>query len=140
MKLPYPIKHFLATLLIGPCIPVFYETGSSVEGGNPGILQTLRDLIETYPLFLMFGFVFALPAFIIYYLVYRAFIRTTLPSLAIKMLLNTVAIAGLIITLKLIFDSYIPTAIISYSIAVIISSLFFKLRPLRSNEGVEDTS
>lgn len=78
MKLPYPIKHFLATLLIGPCIPA--------------------------------------------------------------LLLNMVAIASLTIALKLIGGSYIPTATISYSIAVIISSLFFKLQRPQNTEAIEDQS
>jgi hypothetical protein len=120
----YPIKHFLATLLIAPLISVFYVGQDSA----PDIPETLGNIIETYPLFLIFGFAFALPVFILYYLFYKLLIKTSLPDIAIKLLLNTEAIAGLLITLKLIGGTFVPTAMIFYSIAVIISSLFFKVR------------
>lgn len=126
----YPIKHFLATLLIAPLISVFYTAGNAA----PDLLETLGNIIETYPLFLIFGFAFALPVFILYYFSYKVLIKTSLPNIAIKLLLNTKAIAGLLITLKLIGGTFVPTALMFYSIAVIISSFFFKLRAPESEQ------
>lgn len=126
----YPIRHFLVTLLIAPLISVFYTAGNAA----PDLLETLGNMLETYPLFLILGFVFALPVFILYYLSYKVLIKTSLPAIAIKLLLNTEAIAGLMITLKLIGGTFVPTAILFYSIAVIISSFFFKLRAPESEQ------
>lgn len=130
----YPIRHFLATLLIAPLISAIYAVGDFAEDVAPDIMETLRNIIETYPLFLVFGFAFALPVFILYYLSYNLLVKTSLPAIAIKLLLNTEAIAGLMITLKLIGGTFVPTAILFYSIAVIISSLFFKLRTPESEQ------
>lgn len=123
----YPFKHFLTTLLIGPFMPIFFDAKSYVEGA-PSLIKFFESVLETYPLFLTFGLAFALPTFILYYFFYKLLIGTSIPDIGIKLLLNTEAIIGLIITFKLIDGSYAPTGTLSYAIAVVLSSFFFKLR------------
>lgn len=136
----YPFKHFLTTLLIGPLMPVFFDAKSYPEG-PPAIPEFFMSVLETYPLFLIFGFAFALPTFILYYVSYKQIVRTAIPDVISKMLLNTEAITGLIITFKIIGGEFAPTAALSYSISVVLSSLFFKLRkPENLNTSSADQS
>jgi hypothetical protein len=122
----YPYKHFLTTIILGPALVFAQEL-------RPVNLANMWDTYSAYLLFLMFGFVFALPAFVVYLLVYRLLIKRPVSFALIKIILNCIAIVGLFITMKLIGGSLTNEIIVAYVIAIVISSLFYRIGKQKTN-------
>ncbi|MGC3945563.1 MAG: hypothetical protein QM762_13770 [Chryseolinea sp.] len=121
MKLGYPIKHWLTSLIIGPTIMIVYDTIDNSK--------LMNDAIGVYVLFVSFGILFSIPTFIVYAWTYNAIIKTDKSNLAIKAVLITLAILGVVVTFSLIKGTLIFKASIFYSVGLIIGSLFYNVRP-----------
>jgi hypothetical protein len=117
----YPIKHWLTTLMIGPLLLGIYEAIRASDRNVWGELQT-------YPLFLVLGLVYSFPVFLMYCLAFNLLIKTTATPWLIKTILNTGAIACVFISFKIIGGSLALTLSIAYSMALLISSFFFKVQ------------
>lgn len=122
LVLSYPLKQFLATILIGSLLIVLHVNEPADRNFD------FSHLPGEYLLFLMFSCLFSLPTFGVYFLVFRFLISKSTPAVITKAILNCVAILGLITTMLIITGSLAIPIIISYSIAIIVSSLFLKYR------------
>ena len=118
----YPIKHWLATLAIAPLL---LSLSDRMKPHNSGDIS----FGELYPIFIAYGLLFALPALLLYYIAfYFVMNNCNFSSILIKIILDTIAILSLIIT-GLFFGTELTSEFfIGYSIAIILTSLFFKIR------------
>ena len=117
----YPYKHWLTSLAVAALILFIIDV---VSGNN-----NLNDAVGMCMLYVIFGFVFSIPVFIIYLLLFNLLIRKTTSALIIKTILNSITIAGIFITIKLIGGTMMTPKFASYySIILIICSLFYKIK------------
>jgi hypothetical protein len=121
MKLGYPLKHWLTSLIIAPLTMILYDTISSSK--------LLPDTAGVYFLFIPYGLLFSLPVFGLYLLIFNMIIKTDKSSLTIKVILDAIAIIGVVATFSLIGDSIEMKLSIFYSVALVIASTFFRVRP-----------
>lgn len=122
----YPVKQWLTTLLIGPLFPLLFNY--STEG--------VLFYIHAYAFFLPIGFLFSLPFFMIYFLVF-SILKNTISPLVLKIILNGIAIGCVYISFVILnakmfsnsmASSFTTLYISAYSFAIIISSLIYKLK------------
>jgi Sec-independent protein secretion pathway component TatC len=130
MKLGYPIKHWLTSLVIGPTIMIIYDTIYNSK--------LMNDAVGVYFLFVAFGLFFSLPTFILYALTYNSIIKTDKSNFTIKTILIVLGILGIVVTFSLIKGTLTMKASIFYSIGLIIGSLFYKVRPKEIKEQTID--
>jgi hypothetical protein len=123
----YILKHWGATLGTAPFLPALYEAFFS--SGKDWL-----EILGSYPLFLLFGFLFSLPSLFGYVLLFQLLLKPALPLLVKKLLLIGFAVLGISITFWLIKGSMAPTLGISYSLAAIITGLLFRLK--KHNEAL----
>ena len=117
----YPIKHWLITLAIGFLLLAFYEALFSSNIDAIGLLQT-------YPLFFMFGLFLSLPVLLFYFIAFKILAKTIASPLTIKGILNIAAVIGVVVTFRIIDGSLTMSLSITYSIAILFSSLFIRLK------------
>jgi Sec-independent protein secretion pathway component TatC len=96
--------------------------------------KLMNDAVGVYFLFVSFGLLFSLPAFIIYALTYNAIVKTDKSNLTIKTVLIALGILGVVATFSLIKGALIFKASIFYSIGLIVGSLFYNVRPREIEE------
>jgi hypothetical protein len=120
MNWSYLFKHWLGTLLFGPIIAQIIEIFLNQN-------NKILDFFEYYILFLLFGFLFSLPTYILYGILYWILANKKIDYNHSKFILIIFANAGIIITFFLIngFSTY--QGILSYCLASIITGLFLKL-------------
>ena len=117
----YPYKHWLTSLGLGALI---LFTIDIVSGKN-----SLNDAIGMGFLCVIFGFIFSIPVFILYLLLFNILIRRTISALLIKTILNSITIVGIFITIKLIGGTMMtPEFALYYSIILVVSSFFYKIK------------
>lgn len=117
----YPFKHWILTLLIGPVIIALFDLFSN-ENSN------MLNFLEAYPFFMIFGIMLSTPALIIYVIVFNIVPYKKIPLPVLKWLFN-----GLIIICILLLNYFLGEIkyswyIVSYPMAVIISSFFLKMK------------
>ncbi len=117
----YPFKHWILTLLIGPFIIAifdFFSDGSS----------NMLDFFEAYPFFMIFGIMFSIPALILYVILFSIvpYKKISLPVL--KWMFNLFIILCILLLNYFLGDLRISWYTFSYPIAVVISSLFLKMK------------
>ena len=117
----YLFKHWIFTLIIGPIIsqiiaflPVFYP--SQAVG-----------LLEMFPIVFIASFIFSIPTYIVYALVYYYFSTKDLSILYSKTILNVIPVIGFFITTAFIVGLLWNFIAVSYSISSIITGLIFNL-------------
>jgi hypothetical protein len=117
----YLFKHWIFSLVIGPFvsqiiafIPVFYP--SQAVG-----------LLGMFPIVFILSFIFSIPTYIIYALIYYYFANKHFPILYSKAILISISIIGVFITTNLIDGSLWYFIACSYSISSIIAGLVFNL-------------
>lgn len=118
----YPLKHWLATLVIGPILPALYSLVIDKS------IIDLKDLIQLYPLYLILGIFFSIPLLAIYYLCFAIMEKLTTSGLLVKTILTLLTVAGIYVTFKIIKGSMVPIEICAYSGAAIICSFIFKIK------------
>jgi len=116
-KVNYPVKHLLATALLGPVFYAIYDP-SDFYG---------TKIWDMYLIYFISGLLFSLPTFFFYYLIYRGLYTLSWRPLYKKLILNMVAIFGVFLTLKIIQGSMIDSLIVTYSLTLILTSLFIKM-------------
>ena len=125
----YPYKHWLTSLVVGPLLMIIYEIIF-----DPG---PMVGVVETYFLFLTFGLFFSVPVFLLYLLTFNQLTKKINSNLTIKTILNTVGVIGIIVTFLIIKGSMAMMLAISYSVTLIISSVFYRVRPKEINKQIE---
>jgi hypothetical protein len=117
----YPYKHWLTSLAVAALILFIIDI---ISGNN-----NLNEAIGMCMLYVIFWFVFSIPVFIIYLLLFNLLIRKTISVLIIKTLLNSITIIGVFITIKLIGGTMMTPKFASYySIILIICSFFYEIK------------
>ena len=122
MNRSYPYKHWLTTLVIAPFIPAIFSLFFKMDDG------LVFSLLEVYPISFLFSLFFSLPTVAVYYLVFYLLSKRIINLTFVKILLIGIAVIGITITQLIIKGSLSFTIIYAYSIAAIISGLFWKLR------------
>ena len=120
MNWSYLFKHWFGTLLIAPLIVQIIVFANRVD-------NLLFDFFEYYFLFVLFGFFFSIPTYLLYALLYWYLAKVNLDDWEIKAILIFFAVAGIIITFSSIAGSMSEEGIISYSISSILTGIIFKL-------------
>ncbi|WP_395044685.1 hypothetical protein [Flavobacterium sp.] len=121
MNWSYLFKHWFSTLLIGPIVS---QITKYIYEVNP---HKIVGLFEVYPISLLFGLFFSAPTYILYALIYYYLAKNTVNLKISKIILISFAVLGVVTTTSIIKGSMMQDIAISYSIASIISGLFFKL-------------
>jgi hypothetical protein len=117
----YPYKHWLTSLAAGALVLFIIDI---VSGNN-----NLNDAVGMCMLYVIFGFVFSIPVFILYLLLFNFLIKKTNSALLIKVVLNSITIVGVFFTIKLIGGAMMtPKFAAYYSIILIVCSLFYKIK------------
>ncbi|GGD32221.1 hypothetical protein [Flavobacterium orientale] len=122
MNWSYLFKHWFFTLLLGPVVSQIVMYVIDVSPGK------IVGLLEVYPLSLLFGLFFSTPTYILYGLVYYFLARNNINLNLSKVILISLAVVGVITTTSIIKGSMMLDITISYSIASVITGLFFKLK------------
>ncbi len=122
MRVPYPIKQWLFTVLIGPIGVVLIELMGSSRRNASGVF-------ESFPLFLIFGLLISLPTLLLNLIVFKTLVRKINSVWILKLTLNAIAILGIIILMRFRIKGG-PLSLqvfIAYSLVILISSLFIKI-------------
>ncbi|MBC6608910.1 hypothetical protein H8B13_18965 [Hymenobacter sp. BT188] len=115
----YPGQWWAASILLGPILVVLLGV---VKGG--GISS-----MEMFPVFLLFGLVFSLPTFGACWWAYARLIDSLYSAFAIKLLLNGIAIGGVLLTFFVIgaTGTMAMPLIIVYASSIILASCCFRI-------------
>ncbi len=101
-------------------------------------LKANVDVIQIYFLILTFGLFISLPVFLISVFVFRKMIKAEKSNLAIKTTLNIIALSGTSIIFYFIRGTTAFALALCYMTAVILSSIFFKIK--KPNNELSDIS
>lgn len=124
------LKHWGTTLAFAPFLPGLYELIISSE-------RSWLEVIGLYPLFMIFGCLFSLPALLGYFLLFQSLAKAQLSILTKKLLLIGYTVLSIGVTCWLIKGSMMPVLSIAYSAAAIISGFVFRLQ---SDEEAQPTT
>lgn len=117
----YLFKNWIFTLLIGPII-------SQIVAFIPFFNQILGvNLLGSYPIILIFTFVFSIPTYIIYAFIYYCFSDKNLSISYTKTILISITVIGISITSAFITGVLGFFFALSYSISSIMFGLIFNL-------------
>ena len=115
----YPLQTWLLSLAVIAPILMFIEFVF--------IPSRLIDDLAVPFVFIPFALALSLPTFLVYYLSFLFLTRQLGSSIRVKMVLNAICIAGILITFSLIGGSEIINLFILYSTSVLVSSFIFKV-------------
>jgi hypothetical protein len=115
------LKHWGATLGLAPVIVGIYET--LIERN----MSPLEFLVY-YPLYLLFGFLFSMPALLLYYLLFHVLATKQLSTLVQKLILISFSVFSIAFAFWLIKGKAVFELGIIYSIAAIFSGCILKLK------------
>ncbi len=122
MKWNYLFKHWFFTILLGPVVSqiIMYVTIL-----NP---HKIVGLLEVYPLSIMFGLFFSTPTYILYAIIYYFLAKNNINIMFSKAILILFTVSGVIVTTSIIKGNMMFDIALSFSIAAVITGLFFKLK------------
>ena len=126
----YPILHWVLTLIIGPFFVCLFQPYFSK--GN-----FVLDFLSMYPYFLLVGFLLSLPALCLYVFVFVVLSDKAIKPLTLKLMLNGILVAIIIITFMLIDGSIISGYSIGYSVTAIICSLSLRIKKKQAKVMLE---
>ena len=121
MNFSYLFKHWFATLTLAPIIS---EIINLLFIPNP---NKIMGLLEVYPITVIFGFIFSIPTYIIYYLAYYVLGSKNINIKTSKLILITLAVIGIIVSFSITFNNRESETTIAYILTSIISGIIFKL-------------
>ena len=117
----YPYSHWLLTLFIGPCLLALF---SFLSEGTDDVLS----FFEALPYVILFEIVASFPVLLLYVLLFNIvpYKKFSLPVL--KWIFNVFIIGCILLVYQILGGIYFSWYTISYPVAVIISSLFLKIK------------
>ncbi|GAB2470395.1 hypothetical protein GCM10011375_39060 [Hymenobacter qilianensis] len=113
----YPLQWWAASIVLGPTLLVLLGV---VQG------EGLRGW-ETWPVFLLFGLVFSLPVLGACWWAHAWLLNTLRSAFAIKLLLNAIAIGGVLLNFLLLRGSMAMLLSAVYACSIVLASLCFRL-------------
>lgn len=117
----YPYKHWLTSIALAPTFPILYNI-AFLHGEN------YLDYLKGYPAFFLYGLLSSLPAFAIYLLLFSYLAKGAYSELIIKTLLNLATITCIFLTFLILGGSEENDIAIMYSVSVLITSFFYKIK------------
>lgn len=114
-------KHWVITLILGPIISQFIECFYNLSP------HKIVALLEVYPISLIFSFIFSIPTYIVYAIIFYFLGKNRINVNIAKLIVISIAVIGVILTATTIKGSLSFDIAISYSIASIIAGFIFKL-------------
>lgn len=128
MNFSYLLKHWFATLTLAPITSeiinlLFIQNSNKIMG-----------LLEVYPITVIFGFIFSIPTYSIYYLAYYFLGEKNVNIKTSKLILITLSVIGIIVSFSITFNNREPEITIAYIFTSIITGLFFKLNFKETNK------
>lgn len=121
MNFSYLFKHWFATLTLAPIISEIINLLFTPNSNK------ILGLLEVYPITVIFGFIFSVPTYIIYFLVYYFLGIKNINIKTSKLILITLAVIGIIVSFSITFNNREPEITIAYILSSIISGIIFKL-------------
>jgi len=118
----FVIGHWVFTLLFAPFIAQAIEY---IFGKKP---HQIADLLELYPITLLFSIFFSLPTVIIYLIIFLLLSRLKVKSILAKSVLIAISVIGIYITQMQVGGSMTWEIITSFSVSSIIIGLFLKYK------------
>ncbi len=119
-KEAFPFLVWATTLIIAPLIRTFIE---SVYKGS----KITKMDFQYMDIWWMLSFIYSLPVLIVYCIIFYALRKKDLSPTAIKLILISICIIGIIVTFAFL-ELHGWQLILSYSISVITSSLIYKIQ------------
>jgi hypothetical protein len=119
-QLSYPTKHWLTTISVGPLFLSVCDVLFSKQ-------NTMLSYIKFYFMFVFYGFIFSIPVFAIYYFLFKMSLKAKISRLAVKIGMLIVAIIITCFVICLIGSALMLPLMISYLIALALTSTFYKL-------------
>jgi hypothetical protein len=120
MKFQYPLKHWLTTMLLGPTLMIGYD-----------LVSTSKLMVDAFGLFLLFvafGLLFSLPVFLLYLWTFNRMTTRKNSDFVIKAALDLGGVIAIAVMFLVIIKGTMSVMLtFCYSIALIISSLFFRI-------------
>lgn len=120
MKLTFPIKHWLTTLLVSPIFLIIYDSVVDTE--------FVFNEASIYFLFITMGAVLSLPGLLIYFLTHKHLQTSKLSDLQIRLILIAIAATMVAIAFWLIKGSLMIPMMLSYVTGVTISGWTYSIR------------
>ena len=111
---------------MGSLIMFAYEALKAMYFG----LNSLKMLM----ICIIFGLLFSIPIFILNVWIYNKLLKTKKSDQTIRIILNAIAIAGVVIIISLITSSITSDVMLWFSTAVILGSLLLEVRPPQIRE------
>lgn len=105
--------------------------GSLIMFAYNALKTTYLDLnsLKILMVCIIFGVLFSVPVFILNVMIYNLLIKNKKSDQTTRIILNAIAIAGVVITISLITSSITSDVMLWYCLAVIPCSFLFKVRP-----------
>lgn len=120
MNWSYLYKHWFSTIFLSPIVFDVYNLVTEKSNRIVG-------LVEVYPITLIFGFLFSIPTYLLYSVVYYFFGNKNVNNSFSKLILITLAVIGIFISFYLTFNNRETEISIAYAITSITTGLFFTL-------------
>jgi hypothetical protein len=117
----YPTKHWLLTLIIEPVVLTIY---GYLFLGSKDIIADLSIQV----IILIVSLILSLPAFGIYYAIFYLLKGKITDHFLLKVALNLVVIACILITFQVLGGKLMNIMTFSYSLSAIVSSIFLKIQ------------
>lgn len=118
----FPFLQCIVTIALAPLIWTLFYLDNSDSA----------EIIDLYPIIVVFGFLFATPFLAVYYILMILLSRYTASSLTLRLYSIVLPLVGIYITINFILDEHDTAMLISYFLAAAISGFLFRLRA--SNE------
>ena len=125
MNKNYPLYNWITTIIIGPILFTVYEILFKNE--------SISSMLEMIPLFILMGIIFSIPVLILNILIFNLLSKIITSKIFMKFILTVVGITGVVVTFKIIGGTLSNNLTIYYSIAIILSSIFVKLKNVELN-------
>jgi len=115
----YLFKHWFSTLLLTPVIHLLVEKWDDLNQ------LTTMDFLELFPVFLILGFVFSIPTYFLYSILY--YYLAQLEFKYSKVILISFSVIGIVVTALIIKGTMMPNVALAYCLSSIITGVSFKL-------------
>ena len=122
MNWNYLFKHWFSTIVF---TPILIEILEYLESKN---YASIDESLLLYFLMLVFGFIFSIPTYIIYSIVYYILAKKNINNYTSKLLLITITVVGILGSFYIFFNNREPKIGLQY---IAISIFFGCLMPLK---------
>lgn len=117
----YILKNWFTILLIAPFL-------SDLINYNDPNIDTYLNFLAFFPYTFIFGFIFSLPTYIVYVLVFNYLEKKNVKLIYAKTILICLTIIGIYIPFYFVFNNREPNACLSYILTSIFFGYFYNIK------------